>query len=104
LLLELFHEKKIGIKILGAVLVALSFPTLYRSSNYYGVTYFMCYIPLYLGFAYYYIKTYRNPSMKAVFMLALFLAIMASFFEHYAFFGIFFLLASSLCIELPVQR
>lgn len=98
LLLELFHEKKVGIKIFGAVLVALSFPMLYRSSNYYGVTFLMCYIPLYLGFAYYYIKIYRNLNIKALLILAVFLAIMASFFEHYVFFGIYFLLVSSLSL------
>jgi len=92
ILMDSFKSRDCLLKIAGSVLVGLSFPLLYRSSNYYGVTYFVLYVPLYLGFAYYYKRLYDETDRKSLYMLLIFLSILTLMFEHYVLFGIYFLL------------
>ena len=99
LLLESFKITSFWLKLLGAVLVSLSFPFLYRSSNYYGITYLMANFPLYLALAYFYIQIYKHPGLKSLVLLAGFLPIFA-FFDYYNLFAAFFLFAVSLCLGL----
>ncbi len=80
------------LKMAGAVMMGLSFPLLYRSSNYYGVTYFVSYIPFYMGFAYFYLRLFTNTDRKSLFIFIIFMAILTSIFEHYVLFGVYFLL------------
>ncbi|MCK5541106.1 MAG: hypothetical protein KAI40_00320 [Desulfobacterales bacterium] len=95
MILDLYNIKSFSLKLLGVTLVALSFPILYRSSNYYGVTFLMAYIPLYTAFAYCYIRIYKYPSIKSFVLMAFFLPLLA-FFDYYVLFGIFFMSIVSL--------
>ena len=99
LLLESFKTTSSWLKLIGAVLVSLSFPFLYRSSNYYAVTYQMTYFPLYLAFAYFYVRTYKHPCLKSQVLLTAFLPICA-FFDYYTLFAVLFMFAVSLCLSL----
>ena len=95
-LLEIFKVRFFWLKLLGAALVSLSFPFLFRSSHYYGFTYLMAYFPLYISFAYYFIKMYIKPNFKSSALLIACLTCVA-FFDEYTIFGIFFILTVSLC-------
>ncbi|MCX5815283.1 MAG: hypothetical protein NTX75_03445 [Proteobacteria bacterium] len=92
LMMDSLKSKACLLKLLGATMVGLSFPLLYRSSNYYGVTYFVSYIPFYMGFAYFYLRLFNNTDRKSLFIFIIFIAILTSIFEHYVLFGIYFLL------------
>ena len=94
-ILDIYHIKSVWMKLLGATLVALSFPLLYRSSNYYGVTFLIVYVPLYTAFAYYFIRIHKYPDAKSLLLMTCFLPI-AAFFDYYVLFGIFFMFTVSL--------
>lgn len=91
-ILESYKISHPMLKLAGAVLMGLSFPLLYRSSNYYGVTYFVSYVPLYLGFAYFYKRLYENRDNRSLYIFLLFVIALTMVFEHYVLFGIYFLL------------
>lgn len=99
LILDSFKVKSFWSKLLAAVLVSLSFPLLHRSSNYFGLTMIVAYFPLYLAFAYFYIRIYKYPNRRSFFFLVLFFAI-AAFFDYYPLIGIFFIFSILLCFNL----
>ncbi|NLT23715.1 MAG: hypothetical protein GXX82_11775 [Syntrophorhabdus sp.] len=91
MILDSFRTRNVFLKLAAAVLTGLSFPLLHRSSVYYGVTYFVSYVPFYLGFAYFYRRLHDRMDRRSLWMLLAFMAIMTSMFEHYLLFGIYVL-------------
>ncbi|OGD63368.1 hypothetical protein A2160_02695 [Candidatus Beckwithbacteria bacterium RBG_13_42_9] len=89
LLLE-FKVKSFWLRFLGAVLVSLSFPLLFRSSAYYQATIHVLYFPLYLAFTLFYIRLQKSFAWKDLISLVA-VIIVATLIEYYIFLGLFIL-------------
>ncbi len=98
LLLNILNVNSFWLKLLGTVLVALSFPLLFRSSNYYGITFIVASFPMYLLGAYFYIRIYKKPDLKSLFLFSLVFPL-AALIDYYLLFGLFFLVFLCLCFN-----
>tara|TARA_B100000315_G_C14591633_1_gene596147 strand:- start:1755 stop:3566 length:1812 start_codon:yes stop_codon:yes gene_type:complete len=96
--LEKFGVKSFRMRLLVAVLISLSFPLLYRSSNYYGFTYQVAYTPLYLASSYFFIKMFIKPNLRSFSALILCYFVVCLFDEYTIFGCIFMLTMNSLFI------
>jgi len=90
LILEFFRVKSFWIKLLGTLLISLSFPLLFRSSSFYGLSYQIAYFPIYTAFFYFLIRLYSYPNRRSFFLLLVFFLIL-SFFNDYGLFGTYFI-------------
>lgn len=97
-ILDSYRIKSVWLKLLGAVLVGLSFPLLHRSSNFYGLTMVVVYVPLYTAFAYFFIRIHKYPNIKSLLLMAFFLSLTA-FFDYYILFGVFFMSSMNLIFQ-----
>jgi len=70
LILKILGITSFGSRALGVVVTTLSFPLLYRSSEYYGLTFVVTYFPVFLAAAYFYIRLCKMRDRKSMFMLA----------------------------------
>jgi len=98
LLLESFKVKSFWLKLLGVTLVSLSFPFLFRSSHYYGIPSLVVHFPIYLAFAYFYIRLYKYPNWKPLFLLLIFFLILA-FFCDYPTLAVYFVFFVCICFN-----
>lgn len=98
LLLSSFKITSFWLKLLGTVLVALSFPLLFRSSGYYGVTFIVASFPVYIACAYFYTRIYRNANFKSLLLFACIFPV-AALIDYYLLFGLLFLTSFCLCLN-----
>ncbi|OGV90862.1 hypothetical protein A2783_02855 [Microgenomates group bacterium RIFCSPHIGHO2_01_FULL_45_11] len=89
-LLKRFGVTSFWTRFLGVSLISLSPLILYRSSNYYGVTFTVLNFPLYLLTAYVYIRLLERPDHKRAFLYLLMFPISA-LVDSYLWFGIVFM-------------
>jgi len=90
LILRAFRIRSFWMRLLGTVLVSLSFPLLFRSSSFYGLSYQVAYFPIYMAFFYFLTRLYNHPNRRSFFLLASFFLIL-SFFNDYGLFGTYFI-------------
>ncbi len=69
LILDEYKTDFFLIKLLAAVLTSLSFPLLFRSSNYFGATVHVFYFPLYMAFGYYYLLLSKKVNFLSLLKL-----------------------------------
>lgn len=98
LLLDSFRVKSFWLKLLGVTLVSLSFPFLFRSSHYYAIPSLVVHFPIYLIFAYFYIRLYKYPNWKPFFLLLIFFLILA-FFCDYPTLVVYFVFFICICFN-----
>ncbi len=87
MLLKHFGVRNFWAKLLASVLVALSFPVFFKSMGGYGHSFHVWYFPLYLAFAYAYLRLQANPSFKTLLLPGLVIAV-AALTGYYAVMGI----------------
>jgi len=87
MLLKHFGVRNFWAKLLASVLVALSFPVFFRSMGGYGHSFHVWYFPLYLAFAYTYLRLQTNPSFKTLLLPGLVITV-AALTGYYAVMGI----------------
>ena len=90
LILKALRVRSFWVRLLGTVLASLSFPLLFRSSSFYGLSYQVAYFPIYMAFFYFLIRLYNHPDRRSFFLLMLFFLILA-FFNDYGLFGTYFI-------------
>ena len=87
MLLKHFGVRNFWAKLLASVLVALSFPVFFKSMGGYGHSFHVWYFPIYLAFAYTYLRLQTNPSFKTLLLPGLVITV-AALTGYYAVMGI----------------
>jgi len=87
-LFTLFKVRSFLILLLGITLTSLSFPLLYRSSSYFGVTFIVLNTPVYLAFMYAYIRLYYCPNDWKMQLLLCSIYSIAALIDYYLLLGI----------------
>lgn len=85
--------KSFWVRFLGVVLLALSPALLYRSSDFYRVTFTVIDFPVYLIFGYFYFRLLEKPLWRWVFSLVLILPV-AALVDSYVWFGVLFMVGT----------
>ncbi len=89
-LLRSFGQKNFWICLFAGLVLGLSHPVLYKSMGYNGHSYHMYYFPLYLSFAYFFVRLYRRPSWIRIVPIAM-VVTLAALTGYYVLMGILIL-------------
>ena len=99
LILQKFNVHNVWLLLLGAFLISLSPALLFRSSNYYNVSFMVGHFPIYLAFFYFYRQFYKLANWRSLFLLVLVFPI-AALVDYYIVFGILVMLFICLSLSL----
>ena len=91
--LDMFHVQAVMLRLLGMTLICLSFPLLYRSSGYYGVSFGVAYFPVSMFWACCVVALYRKPGVVRMLVVASVLPL-ALLVDNYLSLGILIMTSS----------